>query len=187
MQDAWIRVQRLPGSVRAGTVGIALIALAVGAWVLAPGHEERRVPVAPILQSETTAGNPAPVVGTDTATDTTTNTVVSVTEAGGEGSQFTDVSSASSASAPPGDVSAEASVDQSSTQTNDGTGSTTANESTSQHYSSTTTSSDGSTSTSVEINKTSSNEVVTSGPDQDGATTSHVVTHVSSNVGSTAG
>ena len=90
----WNRVQDLPGSVRAATVGIALIALALGAWMLAPG-QEHRVPVAPILQSETTASDPAP----EPATDTTASTVVTVTEASGEGSQSMDVSTDSSASA----------------------------------------------------------------------------------------
>jgi hypothetical protein len=179
MHDTWTRLQGMPDSVRAATVGIALIALALGAWMLTAGRAEHPVPVAPILQSETTAGDPA--------RELPTNSVVAVTDAGGEVSQSVDVSAGSSASAPPGNVSATASVDQSSTSTNRGTGTTTTSESSSEHHSSTTTSGDGSTSTSVEINKTTSNEVVTTGPDQGGGATSSVVTHVSSHVGSTSG
>jgi len=185
MQDAWIRMQRLPGSARAATIGIALVALALGGWALTSGHDAHRVPVAPVLQSETTAGDPAPVAQPDPATDTTTS-VVSVVQADGAGSQSMDVSTNSSASAPPADVSATASVEQSSTQSSDGTGSTSTSESVSEHHTSTT-SGDGSSSVSVEINKTSSNHVVSSGPDTDSGTTSSVVGHTSSHVGSTAG
>ncbi len=182
MQNAWTRVQGMPDSVRAATVGIALIALALGAWMLTAGQQEHRVPVAPILQSETTAGDPAPE-----AAPAPTNSVVAVTEASGDGSQSVDVSADSSASAPPGDLSATALGDQSSTSTNVGTGTTTTSESSSDHHSSTTSSGDGSTSTSVEINKTTSNQVVTTGPDQGGGASSNVVSHVSSHVGTSGG
>jgi hypothetical protein len=179
MQQAVARMQGMPDSVRAAMVGIALIALALGAWMLTAGSAEHRVPVAPVSQAETTGGDPAP------AEETTTSTVVSVADAGGEGSQSLDVTTDSSASAPSDDASAVATVEQSSTQTNGGTASTSASESTSEHYSSSTTSGENSTSVSVEVNKTTSNEVVTTGPDQGSGASSNVVSHVSSHVGST--
>ena len=83
MQNALTRLHGTPNSVRAAIVGIALIALALGAWMFTAGHAEHRVPVAPILQSETTAGDSV----TEPVTDTPTNTVVSVTEASAAGSQ----------------------------------------------------------------------------------------------------
>ncbi len=182
MQHAMARMQGMPDSVRAAVVGIALIALSLGAWMLTAGSAEHRVPVAPILQAETTGGDPEPAP----ATDTTTNTVVSVSEASGEGSQSLDVVTDSSASAPPDDVGAVASVEQSSVQTNGGTATTSSSESTSEHYSSSTTSGNNSTSVSVEVNKTTTNEVVTTGPDQGTGASSNVVSHVSSHVGSTS-
>jgi hypothetical protein len=181
MQHAVARMQGMPDSVRAAVVGIALIALALGAWMLTAGSAEHRDRVVPILQAETTSGDAAEPVA-----ETTANTVVSVADASGEGSQSLDVSTESSASAPPDDVSAVASVEQSSVQTNGGTASTTSSESTSEHYSSSSTSGDNSTSVSVEVNKTTTNEVVTTGPDQGTGASSNVVSHVSSHVGSTA-
>lgn len=185
MQDTWTKMGRLPDSVRAATIGIVLLALALCAWALTPGHDGRRVPVAPVFQSETSSGGSAPVAAS--GAETTIATVVSVAQVDGAGSQSMDVSAASSASAPHSDVNATASADQSSTQTNHGTGSVNTSESTSEHHSSTTTSGDGSTSVHVEVNKTSSNAVVSSGPDQGNGSTSNVVSHISSHVGSTAG
>ena len=182
MQNAWTRVQGMPDSVRAATVGIALIALALGAWMLTAGQQEHRVPVAPILQSETTPGDPAP----DAAPAPATNTVVSVAESSDEGSQSLDVQTNSAATALPGDVSSESSVNQSAAQGNEGTGSNTSSSTSQQHYSSSTTSGDGTSSVRVEITKTTSNEVVTTGPDQDSGASSSVVSHVSSSTGSTA-
>jgi hypothetical protein len=181
MQQVVARMQGMPDSVRAAMVGIALIALALGAWMFTAGSGEHRVPVAPVLQAETTSGDPEPA-----PTNTTTNTVVSVAEASGEGSQSLDVVTDSSASAPPDDVGAVASVEQSAVQTNGGTATTSSSESTSEHYSSSTTSGDNSTSVSVEVNKSTSNEVVTTGPDQNTGATSNVVSHVTSHVGSTS-
>ena len=158
MREMTARMRAAPVPVRAATAGFALIVLALGAWMVGPGRDSARVPVAPVLQSETTAGDPAP-----TPPDTTSNSVVQVTEASGAGSQSLDVSSDSSASAPPSDVSAQANVDQSSTQVTEGTSTSSTSESTSDQHSSTT-SGDGSSSTSVELNNTSSNQVVTTGP-----------------------
>ena len=111
MHDTWTRLQEMPDSVRAATVGIALIALALCAGcsrrgtvsigfrslrscrprplrvILSPSRYRRRRPP--------TRRSPSP-------------------RPSGEGSQSLDMSVESSASAPPSDVSATASVDQSS-------------------------------------------------------------------------
>jgi hypothetical protein len=146
-------------------VALGIVALGAAAWALTHRDDAGR-PTVPVLE---VSGAPEP----EPAPPVSQSTQVNVAEVTADGGQSVDVSVGSTSSAPPAQVEASASVDQATAAT--GTQATTGDTVSEQHSSTSYRATDDGSSVSVEVNKSTTSNVVTSAPETSSDSSTKVV------------